>query len=401
MTLLSNGYTWLLLAMVVGTEAQQYNHDERTYPDYCTTDLKHATFKIPRLRRDSAIIGDPDSLQLLHVTGVIRHGARAPVARHQCWPSYLEDDEDTSEWDCSLNTLTAAPSNKAIEFFKSQDLEFGENVQDFSVQDSITSLSGQIPSFVYEKRYDANFSPSGSDHFPENLGDHLQGTCQLGQLTLRGYEQQRQNGIILRDAYVKSGNAEVPLNVQRNPKEILYDFDVEINNDAEGSRAYDEPSVYFRSDDDQRTIMSGQALLGEMFGDLMTSHINKQAAVNRHNPVIRVHTSDRDRDFLSPNYEICPRLAEMELEAKASEGYIQKFLVGDEARTMDDFADEYLGGAWRYDDPGVAMDCFMTTACTDRTLPFALDYDKSNDNENIRDRFGSNAIQRWTQFVSD
>jgi hypothetical protein len=369
----------------------------KTYPDYCSTQQQQLSREIPELNTNSPLLSLNETMKLLHVTTVIRHGDRTPWGRHTCWETYLDKGEDTAEWDCSLSSLSAAPATIAIEELNTQDLEYGETLKSPSKQTEISYLSGANPSFMFEKRYDANFSPTHSTHFPENLGDHLGGTCQVGQLTLRGFEQQRYNGRLLRNAYVKYDKQ--VLNSNKDPDMILFDFDEEEDETQYGQRVYDDPSVYFRSDDDQRTIMSGQALLGEMFGDIMAHHLNLDA--NKHNPVIRVHTSDRNRDFLAPNEEICPRLPQVEHEAKQSQEWIEKFETSEEARIMKKFADEYLSGWWRYADADVAMDCFMTTACSDRTLPYALDVDQSGSDQNLIDKYRSGLVDRWVQFHTD
>lgn len=369
----------------------------KTYPKYCSTQKQQLERAIPELRTNSPLLSLNETMKLLHVTAVIRHGDRTPWGRHTCWDTYLDEGEDTSEWNCRLSSLSAAPATIAIEELNSQDLEYGETLTPPQKQAEISYLSGANPSFMFEKRYDANYSPTHSTHFPENVGNHLSGTCQLGQLTLRGFEQQRFNGRLLRDAYVKFED-EV-LNVDKNSNRVLFDFDEEKEITQYGQRVYDDPSVYFRSDDDQRTIMSGQALLGELFGDVMAYHINTMDD-DKHNPVIRVHTSDRNRDFLAPNEDICPRLPQLEHEAKQSQEWKDNFEHSIEAETMKKFADEYLSGWWRYATPDVAMDCFMTTACSDRTLPYALDVDQSGTDQNIIEKFRSGLVDRWTKFVS-
>ena len=47
--------------------------------------------------------------------------------------------------------------------------------------------------FLFEKQYDA---------LKEPLSNELGGTCQVGQLLLRGYEQELRNGRYLRSAYL-------------------------------------------------------------------------------------------------------------------------------------------------------------------------------------------------------
>jgi len=368
----------------------------KTYPPFCSTTHDHGKRSIPVLMETTPLTISHIDLNLKHVTVITSEGTKTPSDLHQCWPDYDDAAVDTSSWDCSLNTMNSPPSIDAINYLNIQDKEYGEANSSPNVKDEVTSRSGAIPSFLYEKQYDANYSPSGSDHFPSNIGNRLGGTCQLGQLTLRGYEQHRQNGIHLRNAYVKSDIA--VLNVNKEPRHILFDFDDEVIKTVVHQRAYDEPSLYFRSDDKQATMMSGQALLQSLFGDLMSAHAD--LGDGKLNPVIRVHTSDGDRDVLEPNSEMCPALAEIEKEATKSANYAVNFLRSNEARMMMELADDFMGGYYRVDDPRVAMDCLMTAVCSDRSVPYVLNYDESKDDETLKNRFGDDWFNRFVEFVS-
>lgn len=380
------------------TAPRSDSYTSRTYPTYCTTTEQHSQFEVPPLDTTIGLLAQTSSIKLKHVTSVLRHGATTPFSRHDCWPSYLLPTEDTSKWDCSLSTLVSPPAYEALSLLDTQNLQFGEMVGTVETQNEVTFLSGFTPSFQFEKRYDANLSPSGSTHFPPNLGNHLGGSCELGQLTLRGYVQEEQNGYILRNAYVK--DSRTALNTGKNPNLLLFNFDEEASITSSGYRAYDEPSLYFRSDDTQSTIMSGQTVIRHIFKELMKVHQDEHLH-GEHNPVIRVHTTDRDRDFLSPNSKLCPRLDELEAEAKSSDEYKMKFEWSKESQTMKSLANDFLGGWWRHDDPNVAIDCYMTTACSDRTLPHVLNVDTSVNDSHIIDRFGEDIISRWTKFHTE
>lgn len=51
-------------------------------------------------------------------------------------------------------------------------------------------LLRESPDFLFEKNYDALLYGSTGN----STGNELNGTCQLGQLLMRGYDQELQNG---------------------------------------------------------------------------------------------------------------------------------------------------------------------------------------------------------------
>ena len=90
------------------------------------------------------------------------------------------------------------------------------------------------------KRYD------GLNNLP--LTNFLKGTCNLGQLIGPGYHQELANGLILRSAYLG-----------KNTSEEMRLFE---------STAYPsngDKSIFYRSDDIQRTLMSGEMLISSLF----------------------------------------------------------------------------------------------------------------------------------------
>ena len=101
--------------------------------------------------------------------------------------------------------------------------------------------------FLFEKRYDAlETSPFGGDN-----KNQLNGTCQLGQLILQGYQQELQNGKFLRDAYVYN-------KLSQDPPASMRLMDSKQENTFQ--------DVYYRVDDDERTLMSGQIVLRGLLG---------------------------------------------------------------------------------------------------------------------------------------
>lgn len=136
------------------------------------------------------------------------------MSAFDCWAGY-DTDPYQSRWDCDLNTIISNPINEKGNTRQSR--------------------------LLFKKIYD------GLDDF-SMLSNELKGTCEVGQLIEQGYEQQSQNGVILQEAYIGSS---------ASPYSQLF-----VESQDEGDEF---TSVYFRSDDEQRTLMSGQTLLSSMF----------------------------------------------------------------------------------------------------------------------------------------
>lgn len=312
------------------------------YPEYCSTPSMMQSRIIPSLRDDSrSKVGET---RLLHVTTVIRHGARTPVSGgSQCWDTYWED-EATGVWDCNLTMSMAPPS---IEQF----LEQGHRPDQQQQQQQSDNSKIDNPSIVtlFEKRYDALMDKE------DGLSNHLFGTCETGQLLLQGYEQHVKNGKLLRDAYAYDST-----NYDHEITMRLLDLTIQDN------RPWDEPQVYLRADDEQRTLMSGEILMRSLFEPEI------QAAAHKSNaPIsILVHTADYDRDVLSINERICPRLTELRQSFEKSSTY-KSFNYSREAKELRKFMSNDLGSPIEIN----IVDCLMTTVCTDRPLPGAFDYE--------------------------
>lgn len=297
-----------------------------SYPPYCSTPEEMATRSIPAIR-PNVHLGDS---RLAHVTAIIRHGARTPWSSDlACWDGYWQ--ADTGVWDCGLTTFLAPPTPRVV------DEEEGK-------------YSSQTDNmFLFEKKYDALQYPQRNE---------FNGTCQKGQLLLQGYDQELQNGQFLRSAYVYDG-AKIGAH---DTKLRLLDLSDKIN------RPYQEPILKYRADDDQRTLMSGQVLLRGMFGTEFVEHAKK----NGQAPIIPLHVADRTRDVLDLNVNECPRLQTLQAEALRSLEF-QAFNNSQESKTLQKFIHAELGSL------GEPLDCLMTTICTDRTLPEAInDYHKED-----------------------
>jgi ubiquitin-like domain-containing CTD phosphatase 1 len=362
----------------------------KSYPDYCSAREDQLQRRIPPLKTNTPLMQNVQSTSLKHVTTIIRHGSRTPWAPHQCWSGYSDPSADTSTWECTLTAMMRPQSEQAIAL---ETLVTGQS-------DESSLESGQGLFFEFQKLYDANWSKDHPHHYPPNMGNDLGGNCQVGQLISKGHEQQVLNGKLIQKAYVKVDDLDDP------EVGMLYNFLDEKSQTSVTQRAYDEPQLYFRSDDDERTLMSGQLLLEELFGDLMKEHefIYKLNGEETDRPVIRVHTADRDKDVLSPNRRICPRLDEIEEEAMASADFIARFVLSTEAKTMQRFAKNELSGGddddIRMTNPEEAIDCIMTTICEDKTLPFALDTEQSGNDPRLIHEYGQQIFNRFIHFVS-
>lgn len=139
--------------------------------------------------------------ELKQVQVMIRHGARTPYAKLKCWQNY-----DVIWNNCNVTELMLASP-------------------------SYTNPERPSP-WLFRKLYDGS-------------ANYLGGNCYTGQLLLEGYQQEEKNGFMLLDAYV---NGPLPLFPNNNWDE-----------------QYSKDGFYLRSDDEQRTLMSGQILLHTFF----------------------------------------------------------------------------------------------------------------------------------------
>jgi len=284
------------------------------YPDYCSTPEQIKLRAIPRLR-DDVQAGDT---RLVQVTTVIRHGSRTPLTQ-QCWDGYFTS-ADTAIWNCDLRTLIATPI----------PTEFARQGIDGNDSDGVEDI------MIFEKVYNGLSYPNGT------TGNVLNGTCQLGQLLNLGYDQQVLNGQLLRDAYLfDPGN----------------DHTADLRLQLMSSTDFGPSSVYFRSDDDQRTLMSGQVLLMSMSDSMLQGDWN----------MAQLHLGDKERDVLSDNDDICPRIKQLADEADQSVEFKQ-FNSSKASEEIRKFMQTNFGRVL-----GHPLDCMMPAICNDLTIPESID----------------------------
>lgn len=316
------------------------------YPPYCSTPEEMNTRSIPPLQdllpknhdknnnnnnKTKSLIGET---RLVHVTAVVRHGARTPWSSEmKCWDGYWESPQ-TGVWDCDdMKTVMAMPKRGSA----------GSNS---------TSSHPYRPILLFEKAYDALSDPD------DNLGNSLNGTCQMGQLLQQGYEQQIQNGKILREAYAyKEGEFEHDQRMRL--------LNININEDHDINSLLQYPGLYFRADDYQRTVMSGQVLLRSLFGPELAAYTEAHPYKSLSIPL---HIADKDKDIVDANEGDCPKLSAIKEEALNSEDY-QEFYNSESSQEIRDYMRSTLGMG----DESEILDCLMCTVCTDRPLPVAVD----------------------------
>lgn len=357
------------------TSYTRYAH----YPPYCSTTEEIEKRAIPPLSNNNNNI---PTTQLVHVTALIRHGSRTPFAgapSYQCWNGYW-DSPDTGIWNCDLKTYMSPPATT-----KEKHEVDGEG-----------NLIEEEPDFLFEKRYDAlSLSSEGG-----TTGNILNGTCQMGQLLAKGYEQELRNGKHLREAYFYDGENTVDgQHAAADPRMRLWDLTKHTNEGRsvvsvgdETKAIYQEPNLRYRADDEQRTLMSGQVLLRGLFGPELLAGSGDNDDDDE-TAVIKLHTADYTVDVLTPNGKICPRVAELHNEAYESDEYKKWIETSLEVKTVNTFMKEKMGLDTVPED---ILDCMMTTICTDRKLPDVLNDWVSEGDGGMFDRVANFAVKNFT-----
>jgi hypothetical protein len=200
----------------------------------------------------------------------------------------------------------------------------------------------------------------------------------MGQLLLQGYDQEILNGEHLRAAYLYDERK-----YAHDPRMRLIDV-----SGQDSKYVWDESNIYYRVDDDQRTIMSGQVLIRGMLGPEIAQFFQ----TNKHNPVIPLHTMDRENDIVAPNEQTCPRLTEIR----------ERYERSDQFRSFNQSAESvqlrgFMANVLKIDGDMESIDCLMTTICTDRLLPDAIN-DYTGDGSDRRRLHSKNNFQRLFDF---
>ena len=267
-------------------------------------------------------------------TAIIRHGARTPIhGTKRCWKGYW--DEPDGIWNCKLRTIMSTRPY---------------NYDDTSTSSTTNTNTATLESdgmFLIEKVYNAFHGDGESSPYK----NHLNGTCQDGQLIQQGYDQQVLNGQSLRDAYMYNGS-----NPNHDPRMILFDTTKDVQSNV---YPFLEPHLRYRSDDDQRTVASGQILLSTMFEPEIQLYYNTMKS----HPIITHHTADKPLDILGGT-DYCPLTQESYTRSIQSQTY-QSFLKSKESILIQQMIQNELDP-----DPthNFGLDCMMTAICTDQVI---------------------------------
>ncbi len=288
--------------------------------DYCSHDV--STRKIHPLA-DSLKDFDPslsidDDVDMLQIQVLVRHGARTPVTCN-CWENY------NYTWDCS-STFLVHPSDK-MNVFSNEPIDL------FRIKYGDGGL--------------------GTDTI-------LNGTCKWGQLIHEGYDQMRQNGEILRHAYVYEGGGCL----------------LKSNKVEDMENKYDD--LWLASDDMFRTVMSGQVLTKTLF--------DTTGGSGRGVNILEWHTGgDAKIDHMFDYHGGCPRAEELIDEWRNSKRYKAKISSEDTKILKDKVIKEWRVNkeVWEKDPADVVwnhyFDCIMSTVCTGRELPHATGPDTASE----------------------
>ncbi|EZG89693.1 histidine phosphatase superfamily (branch 2) protein [Gregarina niphandrodes] len=316
----------LLLAWVAGAYE---------YPNYCSKvgdeDFVQAR-TIPELSQEAVRL----KTELVHVSTILRHGARTPAGRYLCWRGYAP------QWNCdveeSLRPLLTArafahtrteitdlippvPGDADIKAAGASDAQ----VADTEAHDLDLFPETATPQLMFRKHYD-------SDPAANSLG----GTCGKGHLLAEGFEQHAHIGQLFAQYYQKNST---PL----------------IATDAKNQ-------IWFRSSDMQRTILSGATFLTHF---IRASNLTVGGEID-------LHTMDEGNDFIFPNAHACPELQQLKEDLLSSQTFaeLQAKYEGVEKSIAVLTGLEDVKALW----PGEFFDCIMTAVCGDEwaSLPSNL-----------------------------
>jgi len=204
-----------------------------------------------------------DGLTLVQVQVITRHGDRTPV---NVLPGNVNNTNYNPIpiiWNCSLSSLN------------------------FPTESSSTIQSS--PTRLFKKTY-----LSGRNH--------LLGNCAWGQLTSVGLKQHVQLGSQYRDLYISK-----------------YKLLPEIFN-------VDDGYVLFRSSDVPRTLQSFMGNFAGLYPESKSSSVVSALDFIRSDStaLIEVHSMDEYYENLwSPNYDLCPKLKEIENQLKSTSDWLQ------------------------------------------------------------------------------
>ncbi|KAG2526488.1 hypothetical protein BBO99_00004097 [Phytophthora kernoviae] len=253
--------------------------------------------RIPPLTAQQAEL--VESLEQVQV--IARHGARAPYSRLFCWDSHQHNPMN-AKWDCTTTSVS------------SQDINPEETSRGF----------GRL----YRKAY---------------MDGHniLKGNCVVGGLLHTGRQQHKKNGLFLRDAYV--GDGSLKLFPTANLSHL------------------EQKEIYLRSDDQERTLGSGQALIDGLFPDdgAISPELHRMLSWD---------VADISVDYINANERICPMMGHIGELANDSPEFWAHLRDPATVEIEHHFQDLVGNFSW-----GSALECLSTARCNDLELPEGVD----------------------------
>ncbi|CEG37143.1 component of the counting factor complex [Plasmopara halstedii] len=248
--------------------------------------------------------GQAERVQSLEQVQVIaRHGARAPYARLFCWESNVHNPMG-AEWNCTTASVS------------SQDINPNEHTKGF----------GRL----YRKSY-------------MNGHNILRGDCIVGGLLPLGRQQQKTNGRFLRDSYV--GESQLKLFPTANLSHL------ELS------------KIYLRSDDQERTLGSGQALVDGLFP------VDGTQSLELHH-MLSWDVADISVDYINPNENICPLMGHIGQLANESPEFWNHLRDPSTVEIEHHFRDVVGNFSWNS-----VLECLSTARCNNLELPQGVDED--------------------------
>eukprot|EP01034_Spumella_vulgaris_P040265 gene40265-49792_t len=127
----------------------------------------------------------------------------------------------------------------------------------------------------------------------------------------------------------------------------------ELGGDCLTGQLLGEGYIYLRSDDIQRTLMSGQTLMSAFF--------NVSGEVE-----VPWHTGDYNLDQIYPNTGVCPGLNTLGAALYASEEFVAENTSARVVNLNNQLDTIFGAGLWSWPQ---SLDCVMSTVCTGRELP--------------------------------
>jgi len=266
------------------------------YPTQCGLNFNQS-YEIPPLRNNN--------YTLKFVLSTIRHGDRMPTA--PCWPGLSQFFNCTLKFD-----------------FR-------------SFNSGLNNIYGAASSATNNNRLFRR------EFLTQN--DTLYGNCGAGQLTYKGFEQEKMNGKMYRKAYIDSGF--LPQHYGSNTSNLFF----------------------LRADEKSRTQQSLEGVFEGFYPE------------EENNENVHFNLLDLDYDYLTPNTLICPRLAIYRGEYTNSTKYLEyqnEYILPLEEKLQVLFNYTSLPSV------GKVFDCFKALLCHDLPIPEELSMFLYNETANTK-----------------